>query len=421
MNKTFTVAIIGVGNRGADRYGKIMTEELSEQFHVVALCDINPDKLTKYAPRLGVPAEQCFTDEETFWQEKRADLCIIATPDALHTRMARRAIAVGYRYILLEKPISADREELLTLEKEAEEAGATVMVCHVLRYTASTRKIRQILDAGKIGKLVMVDSLEQVAFWHFTHSFVRGNWRNTKETSPSIIAKCCHDLDLMQYYAGAKCTAVSSMGSLTHFKAENRPEGAADRCLDCPYKHTCSFSATRMYLDNWKLRGCKDMWPFSVITDKPLSEETITEALRLGDWGRCVYACDNDAADNQAVLMQFENGVVANLRMMAFTQNGGRITRFFGTEGEIEYNETENYIETRTYDMQKERVSLTSLADDLSGHGGGDTGLVHTVYDVLCGKSLPQTSLSASVESHLMGIAAEESRLAGGALVQVHA
>ena len=361
-----TVSIIGVGARGGEAYGRYF-HKLSDRYRITNLCDINQERLEKYGSIFGVPVENRFTDEGEFFGEKRSDLLLVSTLDRLHVRMAKRGLELGYD-ILLEKPISDDPREITALVECANRVGRTVMVCHVLRYTAMMRKLKEILDSGAIGKLITIDHTENVGFWHEAHSYVRGNWRRSEDTTPMIMAKCCHDLDLIQSFVGARCRTVSSMGSLAYFKEENRPAGATDRCIDCALIESCPYSAKRVYIDMWKqpFGSPENAWPMNVITDElPLTEARLTAAIEKGPYGRCVFACDNDVVDNQTVIMQFENDVTATLKMEAFVKNGGRNIRLFGSEGELELNESQDTIVLRKFFGEDKTWKISELTDDL--------------------------------------------------------
>ena len=421
MNRQIvTVSIIGLGGRGGEAYGRYMAL-LKDKFRITHICDINHTRLGKYGEIFEVPVENRFDDEDTFFQKKWSDLLVIATPDRMHVRMAKKALELGYD-IMLEKPISDSVEELQELTKFAHEKNRKVIVCHVLRYTVFMKKLKELLNAGEIGKLVSVDQTENVVYWHEAHSYVRGNWRNTDVAVPMIMAKCCHDLDLIQDFVGSKCKSVSSMGSLFYFKPENKPEGSADRCLSCKYVDTCVYSAKRIYVEMWKnVGGPKNAGPFNLITDAcPLTEDALIQSIKEGPYGRCVFNCDNNVVDNQTVIMQFENGVTATLKMEAFVKQGGRDIRFFGTEGELNLCEAEGKITLKKYFGEDTVWKLDDLTDDLEGHGGGDHRIIEYVYDVMTNESESlTTSIDNSVESHYMALAAEESRINGGKLVEL--
>lgn len=419
-NKIVTVSIIGLGGRGGEAYGRYMAF-LADKFKITHICDINPVRLHKYGAIFDVSMENRFDDEDKFFEKKWSDVLFITTQDRMHVRMAKKALELGYD-IVLEKPITDNVAELQELAKLTHEKNRKIMVCHVLRYTVMIRKLKEILNAGAIGKLVSIDQTENVVFWHEAHSYVRGNWRNTDVAVPMIMAKCCHDLDLIQDFIGGRCKSVASMGSLAYFKPEFKPEGAADRCVNCKYVDSCSYSAKRIYVDAWRGMGQPgNAGPFNLITDAcPLTEEALMDSIKTSPYGRCVFACDNNVVDNQTVIMQFENGVTATLKMEAFVKQGGRDIRFFGTEGELELREHEGTITLKKYLGEDTVWKITDLTDDLEGHGGGDHRMIDELYDIMTGKN-PQvaTSIDESIESHYMALAAEESRLNGGALVEL--
>lgn len=421
MDRIFTVAIIGCGSRGAEAYGREMFEQ-KDKWKIVSVCDTNPVKTAKYGAIFAVSEENRFCDEFEFFKKKRADALIIATMDNDHVRQCKRALELGYD-VLLEKPITANEEECRSLLEAHRRYGKKVMVCHVLRYAPAFVKLKELLEKKVCGEPVMIDSIEQVCYWHQAHSFVRGNWRNGDETSPMILQKCCHDLDLLQYYAESRCESISSIGDLRFFKAENKPEGAADRCEDCKLWKDCTYSAQNIYIGNWKSIGSpENCWPYNAITTAvPQTEENLTEAIKTGPYGRCVFACDNNVVDNQIVMAHFRNGVNANLRMTAFTAGGGRIMKFYCTQGEIDFEDALNRIAVRRFNRPEEIIDVNTLHfEGGHNHGGGDGGLIHAFYECLCGEESAPTGLEASVESHLMAFAAEKSRLHGGEPYKIH-
>lgn len=420
MKKMVTVSIIGLGGRGGEAYGRYLITQ-KDKFKITHVCDINHTRLHKYGDLFDVCNENRFDDEDKFFEEKRSDVLFITTQDRMHVRMAKRALLLGYD-IVLEKPISDDPQELRELLELAHKTSRKIMVCHVLRYTVMMRKLKEILNSGAIGKLISIDHTENVVFWHEAHSYVRGNWRNRALSTPMIMAKCCHDLDLLQDFVGSKCRSVSSMGALSYFKPEFKPEGAADRCTQCKYMESCVYSAKKVYVDMWKAQGSPtNQFPFSLITDAyPTTEEALWKSIEETPYGRCVFACDNDVVDNQTTIMQFENGVTATLKMEAFVKQGGRDIRFFGTEGELELREGEDTITLKKYFGENTVWKISDLADDLEGHGGGDHRMIDELYEIITGKT-PNvaTSIDESIESHYMALAAEESRLNGGQLVEI--
>ena len=417
MSKVYTVAIIGCGSRGAFVYGNLMYDQ-KEKFKIVSLCDIDSIALNTYQSKFFVDKNNCFSSEEEFFKVKRADVLVIGTQDRDHVRMAIKAIRLGYD-ILLEKPISPLEEELYELRNENKIYNRKILVCHVLRYAPAYIKIKELLDGGEIGKLIRMEALEQVRYAHQAHSFVRGNWRKESETSSMIMQKCCHDLDMIQYYIGARCETVYSNGALAYFKAENQPDGASDRCYDCTYIHSCPYSAENHYVKAWLDDNKPFGWPYNVVDNhNPYTEDTLREAYKNGPYGQCVFKCDNDVVDNQMVAMRFENGVYATLTMTAFTAKGGRIYTFHGANGEIELNESDNYLRLKKYtgtltpNITEWKISdlVSEQMENSFGHGGGDYMMIERFYEILEGSGTAETSLEKSIESHLIAIKAEESR-----------
>lgn len=417
--KIYTVAVLGCGSRGLDAYANFMTK--SGHFKVVALCDVRSVRLEVGQERFGVKKEDCFLDENEFLKEKRADVLVIATQDQDHVRQCIKALEVGYD-VLLEKPITPKKEECLALLEAQKKYQHKVVVCHVLRYAPVYLHVAKLINEGVIGTLIDIHAIEQVSFWHIAHSFVRGNWRNSLTTSPMILAKCCHDMDLLQFYANSKCKTISSIGSLSFFKKDNQPKDASDRCQTCKYLDSCPYSAKYIYVQRWKNAGKPEtMWPQNVVcTEHPLTEERIIKAYESNDYGRCVFACDNNVVDHQETNILFENGVTANLCMMGFTGSNGRIYKFHGTYGEIDLDEERRELIIKRFSQKDEVITFNQLPDVTGGHGGGDMGLVNAFYQSLLSDKNMCTTLESSIESHLMAFAAEESRLNEGEKIVLH-
>ena len=383
---------------------------------IVAVADILPDRVERAAKKYNVPADRCFASaEEMFEQEKLADAAFICTMDQDHYREAKAALLKGYD-LLLEKPVSPSMDECRELAALAEKLGRKVIVGHVLRYTPFYRRLKAVLDEGTIGEVVSVQAIEKVCYWHQAHSFVRGNWRNSGTSSAMILQKCCHDMDILLWLTGKRCKTVSSFGSLTWFKPENAPEGATERCLDCPHKDDCLYSAPKFYLGRYDA-GERD-WPLNVLCQEP-TREGLEEALRVGPYGRCVYHCDNNVVDHQIVNMQFAGGVTASLTMCAFTQEMTRELKVMGTLGEINGDMEKNRIVVRRFGEEPETIDVTKLATDLSGHGGGENRMLRDLFALVRGdtETCALTSVEQSVQSHIMAFASERSRVEDGRVV----
>lgn len=418
--KKISVAIIGAGSRGIDVYATLMKQ--NGKFQIISICDYRDARLNLAKKEFNIPNHLLFKDENDFFKKKLADVCVVATQDQDHVRHAIKALSLGYD-VLLEKPITPSKKECLRLLDAQKKYKKKVIVCHVLRYAPAYLEVAKLIDKGVIGELIDIDALEQVTYWHQAHSFVRGNWHSSKETSPMILAKCCHDMDLLQYYAKSRCKCLSSMGGLDFFNKKHQPKGASNRCQTCKYIDSCVYSAKNIYIKTWKEKGSpKNAWPYNVVcTTYPLTEKNIKKAYESNDYGKCVFACNNDVVDHQQTIITFENGVTANLCMTAFTGKSGRIYKFHGTYGEIDLDEEACIVSIKRYGKKEiiEPFDKIIKKDNL-GHGGGDKKLVEALYDIIIGKNDAATALVSSIESHLMCYAAEESRLQNGKLISLH-
>jgi predicted dehydrogenase len=412
--KRIGIAIVGCGNRGLEAYGRWLAAH-SETVRVTALVDPRPERLGRAR---GLFPE--VPDERTYrgWRElldapRSADGLILATQDRLHAEPAVACLRQGY-HLLLEKPMAPDEEECRRIVREALKAGSLFAVAHVLRYAPHFRTIRRLVDEGAVGEVIAIHHAEDVGYWHQAHSFVRGNWAREAEASFMLLAKSCHDIDLLRFYAGRRCLRVQSFGSLTHFRPENQPPGAsgARRCLDCPIEPRCPYSAVKIYLRDRLRRGALG-WPLHVVTED-LTEAGLLRALKEGPYGVCVYAGKNDVVDHQVVNLEYEGGVTASFTMSAFNE-GGRRTVVHGTQGLIRAVEGEG---VRVLDFLTDawrEVPVQEISGPGVLHSGGDAGLMEA-WTTALRTGDPAAIVSGpeeSLETHLTTFAAERSRRLG--------
>ncbi|WP_040191946.1 Gfo/Idh/MocA family protein [Clostridium culturomicium] len=415
MTEKIKVIILGAGDRGTIYANYIKRN--NDEIDVVAVAEPIKERRENIVNMFNLSEDKAFLSwDEALAAGKIGDVVIVTTQDQMHYEPTMNALELGYD-VLLEKPMSPNLRECIEMVNKAEEKKCHLLVCHVLRYTEFFKELKNILDSGEIGELVTIQHIENVGYYHQAHSFVRGNWRNKEESAPMILAKCCHDLDLMFWYAGAKCESLASFGSLKHFKPECAPEGAAERCLDCDIKD-CPYDGRKIYFKCLEKIGKDDAgnvtstrhWPTSAITED-ITLEGITKALKEGPYGRCVYHCDNDVVDNQVISLNFENAVTVAFTMTAFTDKVSRITRFMGTKGEVRANTENNVIEV--YDFDSRMVKTIEVKEPDSGHGGGDNGIMEDFFNLVkTGVTEDRyTTGKVSVMSHAMAMAAEEARL----------
>jgi len=402
------VIIIGAGSRGLRSYGKWIHNN-PQVAQVVAVADPRKSCRHEAVDLFGIKPDKVFKDwREVFDRPQMADAVIIATCDSDHADPAVRAAELGY-HILLEKPMAPTVSDCIRIVDAARKNNTIFALCHVLHYAPFYQQLKKMIDEGRIGKLMSIQHLEGIAWWHFAHAYVRGNWRNEDLSSSILLAKCCHDLDLINWIAGSQCQTVQSFGKLNFFKPENAPENSADRCIDCMYRENkCPYSAKKFYFENLK-KGCLG-WPLDVLIND-MTPAALDKALREGPYGRCVFKCDNDVADSQTVNLEFKNGVTFSMMLSAFTPHGRRI-RVMGSHG---YIEGDGKI-LRHLSFQEDKwteINVNKLGDDVAGgHGGGDFELMKSFIEAV-EKNDPASlsaDLSQTLESHLLVFAAEEAR-----------
>lgn len=414
--KQLTAVIIGAGSRG-----RIYTEsmaKLPEKFKVVGVAEPVNERRNYIKDSQQIKDENCFNT----WQEllsvpKFADIAVIATMDQDHLAPSLKALELGYD-LLLEKPVAPTAEDCATIYKKAKECGRKILVCHVLRYTSFFSAVKKLIDDGVLGDIITIEHTEGVGNIHQSHSFVRGLWSNSKNSSFMLLQKCCHDLDILQWLIGKDCKKVQSFGTLSYFKEENAPNGAPNRCTDgCPNAETCYYNAIKLYYDDKE-----NDWFRRAATELPdPNDADVMKALETGPYGRCVFKCNNNVVDHQTVNMEFDGGITATLTMAAFNR-GGRNIRIMGTKGELmadmrsPVEDAFKFYDFATCETRNLKVNL-SIQDDsiVSGHGGGDDGIIISLYDYISGKIGPEnlSEIGISCKNHLIAFAAEEARCSG--------
>jgi len=396
--------VLGAGYRG--RAYAEFAKDHPDQLEIVGVADPEQAEVIP-APRYWKDWRECLADRP------EADIVMITMPDALHYKPALMSLEAGY-HLLLEKPISPTAEQCREVIGKALERKRLVIVGHVLRYTAYYAHIKALIDSGELGEVVSISHQESAGFWKVAHSYVRGNWANSKKSSPIILAKCSHDIDLFVWWIGRKCRRVTSFGSIKLFKPEMMPKGAAHRCIDCPphIERRCVWSARNMYVEHDELK-----YLFADHSDAAM-ERLIAET----EYGRCVYKSDNDVPDHQTVTMEFEGGATVSHVMTGFTEKNIRTTRIALTRGEI-VGDGET-LDICRFDGNQVETGVPSVyrVPNRSRHGGGDFNLVSELIRILRRNDPDEIRniTEEALQSHLICFAAEESRLSGGRVVDLN-
>lgn len=414
-----TIAILGLGDRGMN-YGNLSRQ--CPEAKIVAVCDKDPQRVSLALERFGLDREQGYGDSQAFFAAgKLADVVFVCTQDRDHYGHTMEALKLGY-HVMVEKPVSPNPEHLKEIRDLARQQNRKVVVCHVLRYSRFYQKIRELLQSGVIGRTVLIRHSENVAYWHYIHSYVRGHWHREEETSPMLLAKCCHDMDLLYWWVGSPFASIYSQGGLTFYTPASAPEGAAKACFQCPHRDTCIYDARLQYLGRADHPAPRFPWGTYAVSNQP-DEAAITAALQSNSYGRCVFAGGNNVVDYQTAEIRFENGVVAQFSVNGFSNENYRKTHIFGTQGEIYCNDLEETITLHVFGQEKQ---VFDFSDPNStgyggGHVGGDLGLVQDVVALFTGKEVRQqqlTLIDETLESHQMVDACERSRKTGQVILR---
>lgn len=402
LDKPVTAITCGAGSRG-NVYGNYAVQ-YPEQLDIIGVAEPIAIRNERYAKKHSIKEENRFiTWEDVFKRPKFADTIIITTPDNLHYGPCMKALEMGYD-VLLEKPISPSEKECRDILALSKKTGRIVAVCHVLRYAPYFVKLKEIIQSGVLGEVVSLQHFEPIEHIHMSHSYVRGNWHNSKETTPIILAKSCHDLDIIRWMVNKPCTHIQAFGSLQWFTKKNAPEGSTARCTDgCKVEQNCPYSALNIYH-----RKRHYNYVFDLPEEKDKQADFVLKQLQTTNYGRCVYRMDNDQPDHYTTNILFEGGLTASFSMEAFTSYHGRRTRVMGSLGDVVGDMT-SFTMTDFLTGKK-----TEWKEESDGHGGGDWRLVANWINAVSRKNpaLLTSTIDASIESHIMGFMAEESRKA---------
>ena len=412
LSNTKTAILIGAGSRGRMAY---LHHFQREGVKLVAVADLKPENVRMVKNQYKIADDMCFSDYHDMLKlGKIADIAIICTSDRQHVEPFKMCAELGY-HILLEKPVSPFPTEVVEIDKIAETYDKTIMICHVLRYAPFFQKIKEIIDSGAIGKIMSINYSENMAWWFSTTCYVRGVWNNSDTSSPILLAKSCHDMDMLVYLTGKKCKKVSSFGDLSYFKAEKAPEGAGKRCVvDCKVESECPYSAKRIFVE--------DVPPViaeSRKKDYVEVEEQLIHELVTSNAGKCVFHCDNNVCDHQILMLEFEDNILATFHLNAFNYQHSRTIKICGTLGEIGGNfKTGEICVQRFCENEPQNYVITGKPGE--SHGGGDAGIVKAFIAAMEGDTSRNiTNARETLHSHMICFAAEESRLLGGKVVEI--
>ncbi len=396
--------LLGAGMRGYCTFGGY-AKFYPHNLKIVAVAEPDPIRRERFAKEHSIPPENIFESwNELLDRPQLATVLINATMDRDHFESTMKALDLGY-HILLEKPMATDPVSCARLSRKVEQTGRILQLCHSLRYNPFFIRLKQLLDSPETGDIISIMHNENIAFWHYAHSFVRGNWGNQVKSSPGLLSKSCHDIDILYWLTGKLPESISSFGSLTHFRSDRVDNSIPQRCTDgCPKEPTCPYSAIKMYL------GDNTEWPVDTITSD-LTYEGRLKALQEGPYGRCVFHCDNDIVDHQLTSLAYEDGLTIGFNMHGHSHDNVRTLRVCASQATVRGFLEKRELEVNYYNDGSSEIYHTGGPDD--HHGGGDTLMIHDFIDLVRNNQPDKVTASAkeSRNSHLLVFAAEQARL----------
>lgn len=427
--KPMEVALVGAGARGELNLATLVRKH-PDRLRFVAVAELDPERRRSFVERFRIPPGTAFADwQEMFQRPRLAEAVINALPCRMHYASTLAALRTGY-HVFLEKPMALTPGESVHLLRAARRRDRMLMIALQCRYNDIYSRVRRHLDAGRIGRLMHIDCAENIGYWHFLLSYVRGIHHRRSDSHSFVMAKGIHDLDLVTWFAGAPAVRVASFGDLSFFREENAPEGAPERCMDgCPVFDSCAFNAMKMFVDPGKpeiplslltgmskevlvdyVRNPRFRTLASVIVHD-IRKESRMRAMRETLNGVCAFRCDNDVVDHQTVSIEYANGVAASYSLNGFSLIWERTLNLHGTAGEIRSEDFSGKLDLRTYRpgrRRRERIPYHGII-----HGGGDEVILLAFVEAVRRKRPEEVLVSAEncLESHLLCFAAEEARV----------
>ena len=383
------IAAIGLGNRTC-KYLRYVQEH-QDVVELVATIDPDPAKQADFA-----------SFDELAASGIELDACIIGTPDLYHHELAVKAMLQGW-HVLLEKPMGQTPEQCMDIVKVSKETGKMATVCYVLRYHPYFMKLKELSQNPAMGNILSVRHIERVGHDRTAHTFVRGPWNRQEMNTSVFFTKCCHDVDFILWLIGNDVKSTSSVKGDRIFTAANAPEGAAERCRECPIEQSCEYSAIDLYLRR------KDWIKGFVAKPGESQEETIIRMLDESRYGRCVYHCpENDVPDSQTLVLEMHSGIKAEIIMECITEDKGRHTVIecenaviTGDESFIDIVYKDSSRPDERYDFQWTR--------GLSLHAGADMQIVKEFIEAIREGHLQTKTLAEdALESHLICFSANQ-------------
>ncbi|QDY70895.1 Gfo/Idh/MocA family protein [Qingshengfaniella alkalisoli] len=393
------LAIVGTGHRGAGTWGRDAPATCADDVELVGLCDTNSARLAVTRDRLGAADAVASTDLDEMLDRAKPHTLVVCTRDDTHADIIVKALESGID-VVTEKPMATTAEACRRILDAERRTGRHVDVAFNYRFAPTSRKIRELLAEGRIGKVSSVDFHWYLDTRHGADYFRR--WHAYKKNSGSLfVHKSTHHFDLLNWFIDSDPVRVFAQGSLRRYGRAGEFRGT--RCKGCPHADRCEF-----HLDI-----SKDPW-LHALYEAPSAEDGYVRDA-------CVFREDIDIYDTMTAELLYENGVEVSYSLNAFMPIEGYHLAFNGTKGRIEVR----MYEKQAFDAPVGEDEILILGTDRSverikvshgpgGHFGGDPLLHKNLFVPEADDPMNQRAgARAGAMSVLTGVAATRSAETG--------
>ncbi|OGV50810.1 MAG: hypothetical protein A2X49_16290 [Lentisphaerae bacterium GWF2_52_8] len=364
--KKISIGVIGAGGR-AHLINNI--KGVGKDVELRAVYDPDKDRAKSLCDAFGVGEREICKSYEDVANCPDLDWVMIFSPNCHHKEHIVAAFGAG-KNVFSEKPLATTIDDCKAIHKAHEKSGVLFATGFVLRYSPLYRKIRQLLDEGYIGKILSIDANENVTPAH--GSYIMKNWRRfTKISGPHILEKCCHDLDLLNWFVGTVPSKVASFGGCDLFIPENK---------NLPKKFKKGEGKTAF-------KGWHD--PHGV---------------------NCPFSSEKDIIDNQVAIMEYRNNVRVMFQATLSNAIPERRMYISGTEGNIVAELYTNTLRAKRLDSDYVQ-SYDSCGGDM--HGGGDRIIMEELYDCMKKNTAPKCGGEEGLRGSVTALGIDQARVEG--------
>jgi len=329
-----------------------------DNIKLISICDPDHKRAAERAESLGFDDVKIFSDCEEAINQPGVDWVMIFSPNTCHAGHIMAAFKAG-KNVFTEKPMATTIEDCEAVFQAFNNSNCQLVTGFVLRYSPIYRKVKELLDAGTIGKIISIEADENLSVE--LGAYIMKNWRRLRANAgPYILEKCCHDLDLLNWFIGSLPCKTASFGGLNFYVPEN----------------------DYLRVEHTKSDGSG---PFNFYPDPNAVESPFT--------------CDKDIVDNQVIILEYRNGVRATFHTSMSNPIPERRMYISGSEGTLVLS----YGKISVRRIGEEAVRYYDL-EITDGHAGGDQVIMDEFYKAMMGELPPKSTGLEGLESAVVAL-----------------